>query len=105
MGMEQVKELTATEFLEKGDFIAHPSVLNEPSIQVRMFWDDWKECKQLVEDAEAKGEKLYIYTVIVDEERLWIKEGWRIANRMGYLFSRVKVEMPDSYSIKYFTSI
>lgn len=103
MVRQQIKELTAIEFLEKGDFIANPSAREEESLQVRMYWDDFKECKQLVEDAENKGETLYVYTIIVDEEKLWIKEGWRLANRMGYLFSKVKVDFPDTYSIKYFS--
>lgn len=101
--MEKVKEMTANEFLLLGDFIPHPSAQpGNDDIQGKMLWDDWDECNKLVSEMKEKGEYPFIYTVIMDEGKDWISEGmWRF-NRTGYLFSRIKVDVPEDYSIEYF---
>lgn len=100
--MEKTKEMTADEFILSGDFIPHPKARLSDDLQGQMLWHDWDECDDLVSEMKSKGEYPFVYTVLMDEGKDWISEGmWRI-NRTGYLFSRVKVDMPEDYSIEFF---
>lgn len=68
----------------KGDFIPTDDKLN-----TNYLWDDYQKCNELIKE----NENLSVYTVIDEDDKLWILEGFHLVNRVGYLFSRKHVEL------------
>lgn len=77
-------QITFEEFILQGDFI--------PESENNYLWDDWSECNELV----SKNKGLHVYTVIQDENKMWIVEGRKLVNRLGYLFSKTHVKMESN---------
>ncbi len=78
--------MTFKDLISSGEFI--PFYANSDDDKIYL-WDDWDKCNELI----RKEPNLHIYTIISENERLWVIEGvWRV-NRMGYLFSRKYVKI------------
>lgn len=77
------------ELISKGDFIPY-HIYSEGIIEY--MWDDWDKCSELVKN--NKG--LYIYTIISEENKLWVVEGKQLFNRIGYLFSKKYVKIKNN---------
>lgn len=73
------------ELLQKGDFLP----VNPNFDSNNYLWDDWDMCNELVKNYEG----LSVYTVISEDNKCWVVEGFRLANRLGYLFSKTHVEL------------
>ena len=55
------------------------------------LWDNREEYNEMLK----RNDSLIVYTVIDAENRLWIHNGIRIANRIGYLFAENFVEINE----------
>lgn len=85
-------------FLEKADLIPPPCV-DESRINTESYWDylwDNYETEEEVNTLNKTAEGNYIYTIVddLDNTSVLIEGIWR-TNRMGYLISKVKVDIPD----------
>lgn len=65
------------------------------------IWDEWRnnpEFDKMIERVmlpKGNPDKLYVYTITEEDGIATISKGWCIVNRIGYLFSKVDVEIPE----------
>lgn len=81
---EITDDMSIQEFIK----LAEPIPYYESGNNIIYIWDNQDEYKKILEN-----EKLHVYTVIDADNKLWIHNGLRWSNRIGYIFSENYVEI------------
>lgn len=86
--------MTIEEFYAQGDFIPsyHEGECKE------LLWDDYTEAGEFYANNK---DSIFAYTVVDGEGDSVVVEGIRWVNRLGYLFSRIHVQIPHDVEIEY----
>lgn len=74
------------DFFESAKFLPAPGLEKEEPPH-KYLWDDFDAVKKELKKAEEAGEKIYIYTLIEENNAAYIFEGYSFINRIGYFLS------------------
>lgn len=72
--------------------LAKPIPSYESDSYTEYLWDNAIKYRKMIDD---NADKYHVYTVIDDENKLWVVNGIRIVNRMGYIFTENYVEINE----------
>lgn len=74
------------DFFESAKFLPAPGLEKEEPPH-KYLWDDFDAVKKELKKAKEAGEKIYIYTLIEENNAAYIFEGYSFVNRLGYFLS------------------
>lgn len=73
-------------FFSSASFLTAPGK-EEEHLPYKYLWDDFDAVKKELEKAKEAGEKIYIYTLIEENNAAYIFEGYFLVNRLGHFLS------------------